>query len=290
MTYQQGILASPVPLAARHLFFSINQADKVKSALQQLAQIADGEQIVVGLGVSCLQALGVDKSVNKLRTFEALSNQGVDIASTQYALWCWLRGSDRGELLHRSQDLVNLLQGAFTLEQETEAFRYLSGHDLTGYEDGTENPVEQAAIDAAFDSAAPFGSYAAIQHWQHDLAKFQSFPAQHQDHIFGRQISDNEEIEDAPEFAHVKRTAMEDFEPEAFILRRSMPYIENDKAGLVFLSFGHSLRAFDVQMRRMMGFDDGIVDGLFQFSRAVTGGYYWCPPTKDKQLDLSILG
>lgn len=236
MTYQQGILASPVPLAARHLFFSINQGDAVKTALQQLAQYADGEQIVAGLGVSCLQALGAAKNVNKLRTFEALSNQGVDIASTQYALWCWLRGSDRGELLHRSQDLVNLLQGAFTLEQETEAFRYLSGHDLTGYEDGTENPVEQAAIDAAFDSAAPFGSYAAIQHWQHDLAKFQSFPAQHQDHIFGRQISDNEEIEDAPEFAHVKRTAMEDFEPEAFILRRSMPYIENDKAGLVFSS------------------------------------------------------
>ena len=43
-------------------------------------------------------------------------------------------------------------------------------------------------------------------------------------------------------------------------------------------------------MRRMVGRDDGIVDGLFTFSRPVTGGYYWCPPVVDDRLDLTALG
>lgn len=289
MTYQQGILNSPVPVAARHLFFSIHNSENAADAVHALAKMVDGENLVVGFGVSLLQALFAEDKVEKLRAFEPLSNQGIDVPSTQYALWCWLHGDDRGELLHRSQELIHALSPAFSLELNSESFRYLSGHDLSGYEDGTENPVDDEAIEAAFDYQSPYGSYAAIQHWQHDLAKFKSFPQGLQDHIIGRQLSDNEEIEDAPEFAHVKRTAMEDFEPEAFLVRRSMPYIDGDKAGLIFLAFGHSLRAFDVQMRRMMGFDDGILDGLFQFSRPITGGYYWCPPMKGGQLDLSVL-
>ena len=60
------------------------------------------------------------------------------------------------------------------------------------------------------------------------------------DHIIGRRLSDNEEIEDAPKSAHVKRTAQEDFEPEAFVLRRSMPWADESGEGLVFVAFGKS--------------------------------------------------
>jgi putative iron-dependent peroxidase len=31
------------------------------------------------------------------------------------------------------------------------------------------------------------------------------------------------------------------------------------------------------------------VDGLFTFSRPVTGGYYWCPPVARGRLDLRRL-
>lgn len=48
-------------------------------------------------------------------------------------------------------------------------------------------------------------------------------PRQQQDHTIGRERDSNEEIDDAPESAHVKRTTQESFEPEAFVLRRSMP-------------------------------------------------------------------
>lgn len=287
LNYQAGILADPVPPLARHVFFTLESAEHLVAALHRLEAIVDGDKTVVGFGKSLLQALNVQ--LDKLRIFPALSAHGIDIPSTQNAMWCWLHGDDRGELLYRTDALIAALAPALSVVQITESFRYKDGHDLTGYEDGTENPVEQAAIDAAIDTQAPGGSYAAVQHWVHDLKGFKARPQEEQDHVFGRRLSDNEELDDAPESAHVKRTAMEDFEPEAFVVRRSMPYIDGDEAGLVFLSFGSTLDFYEMQLRRMIGLDDGITDGLFSFSRPTTGGYYWCPPTENGQLQLSAL-
>lgn len=285
--YQAGILADPVPPLARHVFFTLKSSEHLAAALRRLAEMVDGDATVIGFGQSLLHALNV--KLDKMRSFPAMSTQGIDIPSTQHALWCWLRGDDRGELLHRTNALIAALAPALSVVQMTEAFRYKSGHDLTGYEDGTENPVEQAAVDAAIDSDAPGGSYAAIQHWVHDLSGFKALPQEEQDHIFGRRLSDNEELDDAPASAHVKRTAQEDFDPEAFVVRRSMPYIDGDEAGLVFLAFGSTLDFYEMQLRRMIGLDDGIVDGLFRFSRPITGGYYWCPPIDNGQLKLTAL-
>ncbi|QEY59256.1 Dyp-type peroxidase [Pseudomonas sp. C27(2019)] len=287
ITYQTGILAEPVPPLARHVFFTLESSEQLTAALQRLAAMVDGDATVVGFGKSLLQAL--DVQLDRLRAFPAMSNAGIDIPSTQHALWCWLRGDDRGELLHRTEVIITALAPALKVVQVTESFRYLSGHDLTGYEDGTENPVEQAAVDAAIDSESPGGSYASVQHWVHDLKGFKALPQQEQDHIFGRRLSDNEELDDAPESAHVKRTAMEDFEPEAFVVRRSMPYIDGDEAGLVFLSFAKTLDFFEMQLQRMIGLDDGITDGLFRFSRPISGGHYWCPSVANGQLQLSAI-
>lgn len=289
--YQPGILAAPVPLQARHLFFALKSAEALPAVLDKLVEQVDGESAVVGFGESLVQALG--SRIEGLRVFPSLGGVGVDNPSTQHALWCWLHGEDRGELLHRSRALEAALAPALSLVQMTEAFRHKTGHDLTGYEDGTENPHDEAAVAAALVSTgAPGlhgGSFAAIQQWQHDLDGFAALQQQEQDNIVGRRKSDNEELEDAPESAHVKRTAQESFAPEAFIVRRSMPWSEGGQAGLVFLAFGHSFDAFEAQLRRMSGLDDGIADALYRFSRPITGGYYWCPPLKDGRLDLSAL-
>ena len=284
---QPGVLA-PIPPLARHLFFSLESVEALPQALDALATQVDGGHCVAGLGISLLQAL--DAKVDGLKAFPALSGAGVDVPSTQHALWCWLRGDDRGELLHRGRALQAALAPALRRVQATDAFRYRSGHDLTGYEDGTENPEGEEAVAAACATDAPDGlrggSFAAIQHWLHDLSGFETLPEAEQDDIVGRRKSDNEELDDAPESAHVKRTAQESFEPEAFVLRRSMPWADEQGAGLVFLAFGHSLDAFEAQMRRMAGLEDGIVDALFRFSRPLTGGYYWCPPLREGHLDL----
>ncbi|WP_417071274.1 Dyp-type peroxidase [Niveibacterium terrae] len=288
---QSGILA-PLPKAARYLAFSLKSGADPRAALARLAAAVDGEATVAGLGESLVTAL--DARIEGLKSFPALAAPGLDIPSTQTALWLWLRGEDRGELLHRGQALAALLDEAFGLEQALDAFLHAGGRDLSGFEDGTENPKDEAALSAAIVSGegnAPAGSsFVAVQQWLHDLRGFAARPAHEQNMTIGRDKESNEELEDAPESAHVKRTAQEDFEPEAFVLRRSMPWIEGERAGLVFVAFGASLAAFEAQLRRMSGQEDGIRDALFSFTHPVTGAYYWCPPVVGAKLDLSALG
>jgi len=88
----------------------------------------------------------------------------------------------------------------------------------------------------------------------------------------------------------VKRTAQESYDPETFMVRRSMPWASAGEQGLEFVAFVESLDRFERQLVRMMGLDDGVTDALFTFSRPVTGGYYWCPPIAGARLDLSALG
>lgn len=289
--HQTGILA-PLPAQAKHLTFTLESSDGLAAALAALRHLADGDAVVVGFGASLVQALG--GTIDGLRTFPALSGAGVDVPSTQQALWCWLRGEDRGELLHRARAIEAALAPALRLAQTSDAFVYQAGHDLTGYEDGTENPSGDDADAAALVRNGVPGlagsSFASVQHWRHDFGAFDKLPEAERDNIVGRRRSDNEELEDAPASAHVKRTAQESFSPEAFVLRRSMPWSEGDQAGLAFLAFGHSLDAFEAQMKRMAGLDDGIVDGMFRISRPISGGYYWCPPLCDGRLDLRALG
>ena len=156
-----------------------------------------------------------------------------------------------------------------------------------------KTPEGDDAINAAIVKNKTIGlngsSFVAVQKWLHDLDQFQAMDQQKQDHTIGRQLSDNEELENAPESAHVKRTAQEESNPEAFILRRSMPWVQDQQAGLQFVAFGHSFNAFEALLNKMMGHDDGIVDALFNFTQPLNGYYYWCPPINNNQLDLSFI-
>ena len=287
---QQGILA-PVPGQARYMVFSLRPDTQPRQSLKHLADIVDGVDCVIGLGESLLTSLGSE--IAGMHNFPANSSGGIDLPSTPAALWCWLRGSDRGELVHASRRIESVLSTDFELVKLIDAFQYRDSRDLSGYEDGTENPEGDEAIAAAIISGQGEGldgsSFVAVQQWLHDLDYMDSMEEEEMDHIIGRRLSDNEEIEDAPISAHVKRTAQEDFDPEAFVLRRSMPWADESGEGLVFVAFGKSFDAFEALLNRMLGKDDGISDALFRVSQAISGNYFWCPPLRDGRLDLRVL-
>ncbi len=291
MNSQSGILA-PLPKHSRYLVFSFEgDPSEANEALQALVDMVDGENTLVGIGPSLLTALG--KEIAGLRVFPSLVGPGFDVPSTQFSLWFWLRGSDRGALYHRSREIEYALNLYFQLNDVLDGFFYADSRDLTGYEDGTENPLGDDAVEAAIVSGQGPGldgsSFVAVQQWRHDFVSFDSMAESEQDNAIGRRRCDNEELSGAPVSAHVKRTAQESFTPEAFILRRSMPWVEGSESGLNFVAFGRTLDAFEAQLKRMVGLDDGIADALFGFSRPVTGGYYWCPPMVAGKLDLTAL-
>lgn len=287
-TYQAGIL-QPIPALARYATYTLLPGADARTCLRKLCSKVDGDSTVIGLGLSLVSAL--ERSIDELRVFPEFSGYGIDIPSTPAALWLWLRGGDRGEIVNRQRTLDGLLSGAFRQDSVLDAFIHGSGRDLTGYEDGTENPKGKKAVAAAISSRKGIAgsSFVAVQQWAHDFPRFDAMPAKAQDHCIGRRRSDNKELDDAPESAHVKRTAQESFDPEAFVVRRSMPWADATRCGLVFTAFGSSFDAFEAQLRRMVGAEDGVTDALFKFTRPLTGAYFWCPPVKGKKLDLSAL-
>lgn len=290
-TYQSGIMDS-VPAHGRHLFFVAAPGASLARALRALSEIADGKATVVGLGRSLALSLG--REVPGLAVFPRYAGAGCEVPSTPCALWCWLRGDDRGELVHRARQIEHALSPDLHLDDGIDVFKFKSGLDLTGYEDGTENPQDAAALEAAIvKGAGPDmngSSFVAVQQWIHDLDRFEAMPAEDQDNTIGRHKLDNDEIDGAPPSAHVKRTAQESFDPAAFIVRRSMPWADAKQAGLMFVAFGKSFDAYEVLLRRMTGADDGIVDALFSFTRPVSGAYFWCPPMLDGRLNLRAIG
>ena len=288
---QKGILAAETKLA-RYLTFTVDSKSDITTALNALKEKVDTNNTIIGIGESLVRVL--KKDISGLRTLTAEVGEGIEIPSTPTALWCWLRGDDRGELFHRSRQIEGLLSPAFVLNDVLDTFQYDKNRDMSGYEDGTENPVGDDAVNTAIvqgeGEGLDGGSFVTVQQWLHDFELFDLMTTKEQDDAIGRHISNNEEFDEAPESAHVKRSAQESFDPEAFMLRRSMPWAEAMQSGLMFVAFGHSFDAFEAIQNRMLGHDDGILDGLFTFTRPITGAYYWCPPIKEDKLDLSQLG
>jgi putative iron-dependent peroxidase len=292
MNHQPAILALP-PACGRFLTLALAPGADPREGLGRLRAVSFEANLALGLGAPLLAALG--KTVGRLRPAPALCGRGVAIPSTQGALWFFVGGEDGGKVLLRARGLVRLLGDAFVIDEDVAAFRYgSSGSDLTGFEDGTENPKGDRAAEVALVTGEgrgqDGGSFVAVQRWVHDTARFDRFSSEEKDLAVGRRMTTNEEIADAPASAHVKRTAQESFDPPAFMVRRSLPFGSVSEHGLYFVAYGASLDPFERSLRRMVGLEDGVVDGLFSFTRPVTGGYYWCPPVDGSRLDLRALG
>jgi putative iron-dependent peroxidase len=287
----QSLLLQPPPPHARILTFGLVSGD-ARESLARVRALPLDPLSILGLGAPLVAA--AERRIEGLRAFPALAGPGCAFPSTQGALWALVEGADEGETLHRARKLRAALGDAFRVDEEVSAFKYAEGRDLSGYEDGTENPKGERAAEVAIVAGAgeglDGGSFVSTQRWVHDLARLERMSPEARDHAVGRRIEDNEEIADAPPYAHVKRSAQESFDPPAFMLRRSMPFGGVGEHGLYFIAFCASLDPFERVLRRMAGLEDGITDGLLRFSRAVSGGHYWCPPVREGKLDLRAIG
>lgn len=287
---QSGILAD-VPREARSLELDLAPGADATAVLHALARWPASDDLLVGLGASFCLALGA--TVPGLRVHPHHVGPGFEIPSTPSALWLRVLGADRGHILHRSRRLLAELGDQVVVDRVVDTFKYGDGNDLSGYEDGTENPKDDDAAEAALcqrtEAGLGGGSYVAVQQWVHHLDAFDAMSPGERDHVIGRRAADNVELQDAPPSAHVKRAAQESYDPPAFMLRRSMPWTDGRRQGLLFLAFGRSFDAYEAVLARMAGREDGTPDALFRFTRPISGACYWCPPVRDGRLDLRAL-
>ena len=292
MSDTQPAILRAVPRTARFITLGLCPGTDAREALARLAELTLSADCVIGLGEPFVRALSA--SLRGLRAFPALGAPGAAFPSTQGALFLQCCGEDQGAALHGARSVLAALGGGFRLDEDISAFRYGGGRDLSEYEDGTENPQGERAVEAAVvkgrGPGLDGGSFLAVQRYVHDLTQLERLSDRERDDLIGRQRDTNQELADAPATAHVKRSAQESFDPPAFMVRRSMPWGDVLLHGLYFVAYVAELDTFERVLRRMAGLEDGIVDGLFRFSRPLTGGYYFCPPLRDKRLDLRWLG
>ena len=128
-----------------------------------------------------------------------------------------------------------------------------------------------------------------MQRWAHDLERFRRHSRDERDAIIGRRLSDNEEIEDAPESAHVKRTAQELFDPTAFMVRRSHPWASNEAQGLEFIAFAGESRPVRAGAAAYGGSRRRDFRRAVQILPAAERRLLLVSAGQERQLDLSLL-
>jgi putative iron-dependent peroxidase len=185
-----------------------------------------------------------------------------------------------------TQIVTRLAEGAASVADEVHGFRYFDDRDLLGFVDGTENPVEQAAIDAtvigAEDPVFAGGSYVIVQKYLHNLAKWDAIPVEQQEKIVGRKKLSDIELDEAakPSFAHNVLTNIEENGEQLQILRDNMPFGDVGKGefGTYFIGYARSPSRIERMLDNMfIGQPPGNYDRLLDVSRAVTGSLYFVP-------------
>ncbi|MBX3172442.1 MAG: Dyp-type peroxidase [Candidatus Eremiobacteraeota bacterium] len=240
---------------------------------------------VVGFGSEAWDRLFGQPRPQELHTFQEI--RGVHRAvSTPGDLLFHIRSARQDLCFELAMQIMSRLQGVAAVADEVHGFSYFDNRDLLGFVDGTENPVDQAAVEATVIGAedAPFagGSYVIVQKYLHDLPGWNALPVETQERIIGRGKLSDIELDDAvkPSYAHNALTQIVENGEQLQILRDNMAFGEVGKGeyGTYFIGYARSPRRIEQMLENMfVGRPPGNYDRLLDFSRAVTGTLFFIP-------------
>lgn len=182
--------------------------------------------------------------------------------------------------------IMSRLGDAVSAVDEVHGFNYFDDRDLIGFVDGTENPVEQAAVEATIigeeDATFAGGSYVLVQKYLHDLKGWNALSIEDQERIIGRTKLANVELDDSvkPTSAHNALTTIVENGKELDIVRDNMPFGDAGKGefGTYFIGYARSPHRIEQMLINMfVGRPPGNYDRLLDYSRAVTGTLFFVP-------------
>ena len=228
---------------------------------------------------------GIDHRLvpSELVPFETINGQDEKVApATQGDVFIWIQSNQRDEVFARGLSWTTTLADVAELKSEEHGFLFRDSRDLTGFIDGTSNPVGHERHEVALipSGAHTGGSFVLTQRWVHDLATFHALEVEDQERVIGRTQKSSIELEPEhmPPDSHVSRTVIEREGSEIEIYRRSTPTGGMNDAGLYFLAFSAELRRFTWILESMFGeTKDGLRDQLLTYSKPQTGSFYFAP-------------
>ena len=207
---------------------------------------------------------------------------GYRMPATQHDVWLWVASSSRSQAFDVEHHMLGEVRGLFDVADETVGWVYEMNRDLTGFEDGTENPGALEAPGVVAVAPGQPGAGASVllyQLWRHRTEKWEGLSDADQEDVIGRTKVGSVELDDdvKPESSHVARSVVEVDGEELEVFRRNTAYGDMTDHGTVFVGFSHDQWRLEEMLRRMAGADGGPRDRLTDFTDALTGSWYVCP-------------
>ena len=296
-TNSQPVAAS-LTRAAIFLVVTVNDGPEHAAAVKGLC--ADLSALVRSVGfrdldarLNCVMGIGSDAwdrlfgapRPKELHPFREIRGQHHAVATPGDLLF-HIRSASMDLCFELAAQIMSRLDGAIAVADEVHGFKYFDNRDLLGFVDGTENPVDQEALDATVigeeDAAFAGGSYVIVQKYLHDLKGWNAVPVEQQEGFVGRTKLSDIELDDAvkPSFAHNALTVIEENGQELKIVRANMPFGEVGKGeyGTYFCGYARSPSRTERMLENMfVGLPPGNYDRLLDFSRPVTGTLFFAP-------------
>ncbi len=252
----------------------------------EFRDIEAGLSCVVGFGSEAWDRLfGAPRPAN-LHAFREIRAGTRHAVSTPGDLLFHIRAKRMDLCFELATQIMARIGDAVSPVDEVHGFRYFDERDLLGFVDGTENPRDEAAIDATIigeeDASFCGGSYVIVQKYLHDLAGWNALSTETQERIIGRKKLSDIELDDSakPTSAHSALTTIVENGKEIKILRDNMPFGKAGSAefGTYFIGYSRAPSTIEQMLENMfVGRPPGNYDRLLDFSRAVTGNLFFVP-------------
>jgi porphyrinogen peroxidase len=248
--------------------------------------IEGGLSCVMGFGAEAWDRLFGQPRPAELHTFREIRAGARHAVSSPGDLFFHIRAKRMDLCFELATQMMARLGQTVSVVDEVHGFRYFDERDLLGFVDGTENPRDEAAIEAALigdeDPAFASGSYVITQKYVHDLDAWNALPTEAQERIIGRKKLSDIELDDSvkPSSAHSALTTIVENGKERKILRDNMPFgrAGQGEFGTYFIGYSRSPRTTEQMLENMfVGRPPGNYDRLLDFSRALTGNLFFVP-------------
>jgi porphyrinogen peroxidase len=297
--------AAPQPVATTltraAIFLVVTVNPGAESAKEVLSLCGDLPALVRSVGVrvpegalTCVVAFGSEvwerlfgrPRPAELHRFREITSGKYKAVSTPGDILFHIRAQRMDLCFELAALVMGRLGDAVSTVDEVDGFRYFDSRDLIGFVDGTENPKDQAAIDAALvgveDPGFVNGSYVIVQKYLHDMKRWNALPTEQQERIVGRTKLADVELDDSvkPSYAHNALTTIEKNGVEVKILRDNMSFghAGQNEFGTYFIGYSRSPSTTEEMLQNMfIGKPAGNYDKLLDFSRAVTGCLFFAP-------------
>jgi putative iron-dependent peroxidase len=281
---QTGIFALGTAAHA-YLEFDLLASADGRAAVANVARMREprttigGVNLVAGFRPELWAVVAPDAAPDGVHGFEepVTGQTAHPMPATQHDIVIWLAGASYDVAFDTSRAIVAELMPRARLAHEIVGWQYHHDRDLTGFEDGSENP---SIVEATSVAVVPPGvkgdgsSILLLQQWEHDAIAWESLPVPTQEAIIGRRKSDSEELDPKPPTSHVARTDQDRF---GKIFRRNVAYGTVSEHGTIFVGFCSSQRPLAEMLESMAGNGSEPPDQLTTVARAVTGAYYVIP-------------